>query len=578
MERLRLKIGGGSGLGLLSVGEIVTDALREMGFHLIADRQYPSLIKGGHSCFVVNASSEPVYGLSEGVDIMMMMDLPSMEAYVDDLNEGGIFVHGYEREMGMVPILKKLEAKSAKVIHLMAREVAEEMGGNVLMQNVVTVGMLWKAMGLPFEYVRNGVEKRFLSKPKLLPINLKCVEAGYERTEALMSLKLPAVKHEQVIMNGNQAVAMGAVACGVRAYFAYPMSPASSILSYMALWAEKTGMIVKQAEDEITVANMTLGASFAGTRAMCGTSGGGFDLMAETVSLAGIIEGPFVCVLCQRPGPATGLPTWTGQGDLNIAIHSGHGEFARVVMACGDNEDAFYLTQHANNLAEEYQVPVVLLSEKQICEGISTVEKYKEDAVPIKRGLVMGEDLLGLKNDDRYKITESGLSKRWIPGSADAYYFANGDEHWENGELTEDGPQAREMYAKRVRKLDLIREALPEPEIFGVESGADISFVGWGSSKGVMRDVIKELEAAGGGGLRVNYLHFSYLWPLRLEKLQKFFEENKKICLIEGNYTGQFGNLIEEKLGKRFAARLLKWDGRVFTIEEVMRFVKENIN
>ena len=349
------------------------------------------------------------------------------------------------------------------------------------------------------------------------------------------------------------------------------MSPASSILTHIAPMAPHTGLVVKQAEDEIGVANMVVGSAYAGTRTMTATSGGGFDLMTETISLAGIIETPWVCVLSQRPGPATGLPTWTGQGDLKLAIYSGHGEFGRMVMAVSDCEDSFYLIQDALNKAEKYQIPLVLLSDKFLSESYQTVAPYQQKSIPIERGLVEdAAELKKLKNTDRYKITENGISKRWVPGDAEAYYFANGDEHHEDGVIDESA-NAGEMYAKRNRKLATIKSELPVPEIFG-EKNADISFVGWGSTKGVMLDVI---TAAKKQNIAVNYLHYTYLWPLKFEDFDKFYEENKNIHLIEGNHNGQLGNLLAMQAKHKLTKRLLKWNGRLFNFEEVLAYIKQ---
>jgi 2-oxoglutarate ferredoxin oxidoreductase subunit alpha len=359
----------------------------------------------------------------------------------------------------------------------------------------------------------------------------------------------------------------------------------------MANWANQFGIVVKQGEDEITVAQMALGSMFMGTRALAATSGGGFDLMTETVSLAGMIECPLVIIIAQRPGPATGLPTWTAQADLNLAIHAGHGEFARIVMAVSDPTSAFDLIQHAFNLAEEFQTPVLLLTEKTIAEAQETVETFRQNAVPIKRGLVPADKLNMLKSVDRYQITKTGVSKRWIPGSSPAFYYANSDEHWESGVLTEDGKKTAAMIEKRMKKLKSIEDALPEPVEYG-PAKADISFVGWGSSKGVMLDAIEYLKSSHhhnephGPNLpdpagqadelnepsSVNYLHFDYLWPLKTKTLIKFFEQNKNVHLIEGNFQGQLGNLIEGHTGLKFKGRLLKWDGRPFFLEEVIKY------
>lgn len=573
MNRFRIKVGGQSGAGLLSTGEIILKALSTMGFNVVADREYPSLIKGGHSCFSVNASEGEIYGLSSKCDVMMGIDKPSLDAYFDDLKDGGVLIHGYPHP-GIAPMLKKADERGIKVAYVDARAVSIEHGGNVLMQNVVLLGMLWKTLGFDYKYIEDAVKEKFASKPKILEIDLKCLKAGFDGAEVVLEVKEPVNKHNKLLIDGNHSIALGAVHCGVKAYFAYPMSPASSILTHLAEMADKTGMLVKQAEDEITAAQMAMGSMFAGARAFTGTSGGGYDLMTESVSLAGIIENPLVIVIAQRPGPGTGLPTWTMQGDLNLAMHSSHGEFPRVVMAASDPTDCFDLIQHAFNFAEEFQTVVVMLTEKQIAETKMTIDMFDQKKIPIVRGLVEGADLEGLKSSDRYKITDSGLSKRWLPGSSEAFYFANGDEHGEDGVLDESADNGTAMCAKRMRKMDLIKEILPAPEIFGEKEGADISFIGWGSSKNIMKDVIAIYAKK---GVKVNYLHYTFIMPFKETVAIEFFEKNNKVCLIEGNYTGQFGHVVESETDKKFADKLLKYNGRAFYLEDVMDFIDKHL-
>lgn len=572
MNRLCIKITGESGAGLLSTGDIIIKAFQYLGFYVVADREYPSLIKGGHACFVINVSREPIHAISTKVDVMLAIDKQSLEAYYKDLKDGGLLVYGYERPLGVKEYVAELEGRNVQVVHRPVREIAEEMGGNVLMTNVVLAGMFWKTLGLPYPPIERSVNEKFADKPKLLAIDLKCLEAGYGQVEELMKIEVPAKARETVLLDGNRAIALGAVNAGCRAYYAYPMSPSSSILTYMAEMAPATKMLVKQVEDEISVVNMTIGSMHMGTRAMCATSGGGYDLMTEGVSLAGIIECPLVVVIAQRPGPGTGLPTWTAQGDLNLAVYSSHGEFARLVIGVSDVVDCFELIQHAFNYAERFQIPVIVLTEKVIAETDKNVDNLPLNKVPIERGLVTGEELADLKSEDRYKITESGLSKRWVPGSSEAYFFANGDEHWEDGSLTEEADQAGEMYAKRVRKMQLVEDALPEPVIYGDSAGADISFIGWGSSKNAVLDTMQRCAAK---GMKVNYLHYSYLFPLKTKVAQEFFAQNKNVCLIEGNYLGQLGDMVEAKLGVKFAGRLLKYNGRPFFVEDVEEFVEK---
>lgn len=575
MNRFRIKIVGESGTGLLSTGEIITKSIEAMGFNIVTDREYQSLIKGGYSAYTLNVSTDEIHGVSQYGDVMIAIDRASLEAYHSHLKDGGLLIHAYDRVKGIQSILDQLTERGCEVVACKGRELAESLGGSVLMVNVVLIGMLWKVLGFDYKYVEQAVTNKFKNKPKLLAIDLKCLEAGFNTVETKLDLVVPEEPEvDQIVLNGNRAISLGAIHAGCRAFFAYPMSPASTILGFMKEYSHDTGMHVQQVEDEISVAQMVIGAMHAGTRSMGATSGGGFALMTETVSLSGMIECPFVMVIAQRPGPATGMPTWTGQGDLNLAMHAGHGEFPRIVVAVSDPEDCFELIQHAFNLAEEYQSPVMVLTEKVICEGLWSVKPFAQKTVPIKRGLVPEAEWGELENTDRFKITESGLSKRWLPGTSDAYYFANCDEHLEDGSLTEDGEEASKMYAKRNRKLDLIRENLPDPEVYGEAGGADISFVGWGSSRNVMRDTIADLAKA---GIKVNYLHASYLHPLRTERIEQFFKENENVHLIEGNYTGQFGDLVEMKTGAKFAGRLLKWDGRPFFLEDTESYIKANL-
>jgi pyruvate/2-oxoacid:ferredoxin oxidoreductase alpha subunit/Pyruvate/2-oxoacid:ferredoxin oxidoreductase gamma subunit len=546
--------------------------------------------------------------------------------------------------------------------------------------------------------------------------NSDTTQNGY--TEAAPTSKLHP---NHIFIDGNSAICLGALQAGCRAHYQYPMSPSTTVLTTFASWADKTGMLVKQAEDEITAIQMALGSMHTGTRAMTATSGGGFDLMTETISLAGMIETPVVCVIVQRPGPATGLPTWTGQADLNLAIHSGHGEYGKLVIACSDVQSCYENIQHAFDLAEKFQIPVMLLSEANIGMSSVTVPQFQQNIIPINRYLVNEKDKIdvmsevgklpldkglaaqadwgykgeAIQNSDatqedstssnagtgsfaplkmtdlgideltpnlRYQITESGVSHRWIPGTDEAIYFANGDEHHEDGSLDE-SLTAGDMIAKRVRKLKTIEDKLPEPEIFsskinsynqnekvevgklpldkdkvqqgflatycpkGLAAQADwgykgdkpkqllnslkslfsgnstndssassntgtgsfaplkmtelltkksISFLGWGSTKSTILDAIDQLSISN-PEITVNYLHFNYMFPLKTTLLKTFLAANPDTILIEGNATGQLGELIAAKTGFQFQDRMLKWNGRPFYVEEIVEKVIQTI-
>ncbi len=570
MERTRIKIVGQSGSGLLTAGELISKGLQKLGFHLCADREYPSLIKGGHSCYTINFSQTPVKSLSRDADILVAIDKHSLMAYFDTLKKDGVFIHGYEKMTNIPDILKKVEERNIETVNLPSRQIAFDNGGTVQMANIILTGMTWKVLGFEFAIIEKLVHEKFAKKEALLNVALKCLRAAYDGAETKQTIALPAKKEETIFLDGNHAIALGAIHGGMRFYVTYPMSPSSSILTHVANMSDDTGVVVKQAEDEITAVQMSLGAMFAGTRSMTATSGGGYDLMTESVSLAGIIENPLVIVLAQRPGPGTGLPTWTAQSDLNLAIHSSHGEFPRVVIACSDPEDCFDNVQHAFNFAEAYQVPVILLTEKVVCESKITSTPFAQNKIEIERGLASNLD--SLKQEDRFRITDSGLSTRWLPGSCDTTFFANGDEHDERGVLDE-SEKAGDMYEKRMRKLDLIKANLPKPKVYGPEKDADISFVGWGSSKTVMEDIIAQYEEK---DVSVNFLHFEVVWPLEEEVLSTFFVQNKNVHLLEGNYGGQFGMKVEA-LGHTFAGKLLKWNGRPFFIEDIQDYIHQHL-
>lgn len=378
------------------------------------------------------------------------------------------------------------------------------------------------------------------------------------------------------LLDGNEILALSAVHHGVRAYFAYPMSPSSTILSHLANWADKTGMHVEQVEDEISVSQMALGASFAGTRSLCATSGGGFDLMTETVSLAGMIETPLTIIVAQRPGPATGLPTWSGQEDINLAIYSGHGEYAKAVIAVGDHAEAFQIMGEALNIAETYQIPVIVLTDKTLAETNATVNPASLVGVEIERGLTEIQntkdivqnngnnnksDTLSsapctLSSSSRYELTESGLSPRWLPGTGPRYY-ANGDEHGPDGTLREDSLGVQEAHEKRLRKIKTLETATPEPTLYG-NSDAKITLVGFGSTKMEVIDFLSD---------KVNYLHYTHILPLKTETIKKLSKKNK-IIVVEHNMTGQFANFLRGA-GIRIDETWLKSDGRRFYQEEM---------
>jgi 2-oxoglutarate ferredoxin oxidoreductase subunit alpha len=620
-KRTVIKIAGEQGMGIDSTGLIVMKTLKNMGFWVYGEREFNSLIKGGKSSIQINFSSQKVRGISSQIDIGLAVDREGVIECLETVKEGGVLIHGFERWQKAVKDLPKIaKQKNLKVVLVPAREIALQMGGNIIMTNVVLLGFLWKVLGLELSSLQKQIAKQFIKKPQFIEINQECARGGFEynpsteeNLHGLIELDthdLSTNGEEKILIDGNTAIALGAVQAGVRAYYAYPMSPSSSILAYLSKIAPKTKMLVKQLEDEISVAQHTLGSSYAGTRSMCATSGGGFDLMTETVSLAGMIEVPFVCVIAQRPGPATGLPTWTSQADLNLAIYSGHGEYAKIVLACSDPETCFDLTQHAHNLAEKYQLPVIILTEANIAMSYTSIAKFKENQIPIQRHISIEEKEIAnlesnlpvkfdkqtvesqnfeilekLNPDDRYKITESGISHRWIPGSSKTISFTNGDEHLEDGSLTEDSEPSKKMLQKRLKKLDAILLDLPDPEIYQFEKSQNpdtkiikvknlkkykVGIIGFGSTKNPVLDALDNLQNS-----EIAYLHLDYIYPLKKQKVVDFFNSCQKTLLTEANQLGQLGQLIKLETGLDFTDKLLKWDGRSFFVEEIIDKVNQ---
>jgi len=456
-----------------------------------------------------------------------------------------------------------IQEKKLTTLFIPEYATPKKFGANELLSNMLMIGALWRALGLSIDGLVKAVEKRFASKPALLALDIALIQHGYDLQDATVSSSLEAFTlpettnnlTEHKLLDGNEVLALSAVHHGVRAYFAYPMSPSSTILSHLANWAEKTGMHVEQVEDEISVSQMTLGASFAGTRSLCATSGGGFDLMTETVSLAGMIETPLTIIVAQRPGPATGLPTWSGQEDLNLAIYSGHGEYAKAVIAVGDHTEAFKVLGEALNIAETYQIPVIVLTDKTLAETNATVSPASLVGVEIERGITT--DTAELTSQSRYGLTDSGLSPRWLPGTGPRYY-ANGDEHGPDGTLREDSAGVAEAHEKRVRKMKLLEDMTREPGLYG-NPDAKITLVGFGSTKMEVMDFL---------GDTVNYLHYTNIWPLKTKTMKELEKKGNKIIVVEHNMTGQFAALLRGA-GVHIDDTWLKYDGRRFYREEM---------
>ncbi|MCB9813094.1 MAG: 2-oxoacid:acceptor oxidoreductase subunit alpha [Pseudomonadales bacterium] len=575
-NRYVVKAAGESGQGVNSIGEILAKAIKNNGLYIFGYREYPSLIKGGYASYQIDIADQEIKSSSKECDLLMCLSRVSFQMYLETVRENGSVIHSIYKLTLSPEEQAYVEKNKIHIIYIPAQDLAIELGGKRIMSNTIMLGAIWQVLGLEIIGLEAKIKEIFAKKPDVIDINLKCLQAGYKYdlsglTRAVLKISEHKNFKDDLLMTGNHSISLGAIAAGVRVFYAYPMTPSSSILSYLASVYHETGMLVKQIEDEISVANMGVGSMFMGARTLIATSGGGFDLMTEAVSLTGITETPLVCILAQRPGPGTGLPTWTSASDLNIAVYSGHGEYTRCVVAAHDIESCYLVTQHAFNIAEKYQIPVIVLTEKQIAESIFQVDHMPKD-IPIERGLLSDEELEKAVSADRFKITESGISPRWLPGSCDATFDANSDEHLSDGSLTEDAIPARQMYEKRIRKEESLLKELPEPEIYGSDN-PDISFVGWGSVKNSVIDAMNIL--ADYSDKKIAYMHYEYVYPIRTEKFIKYAKTAKKLVLIENNALGQLGSLISSKTGVLFKNRLLKYDGRPFFIEEIISYIQD---
>lgn len=577
-ETFAVKIAGAAGQGIKTTGLLFAKSAKLMGFHVFGYTEYPSLIRGGHNIFQVNLSNDDVNAPSLEINAIVALNKESITLHTSELQQNSVIVFDNAICKCSEEEMKDLSSKFL-MIDIPYRQITKEAGGSVVMENTTALGALWGMLGFDITVLESQISVIFQRKPEVAKINVAVAKEGYQSAQDKYQ-KMTTVPEpdddlkDNLLITGNEALALGAIASGVRMYSAYPMTPSTSILHYLAEHAERTGMLVKQAEDEITAVQMALGANFSGTRAMTGTSGGGFALMTESIGYSAIAEIPLVVVVAQRTGPATGMPTWTEQGDLSFVAHAAPGDFLRIILAPGDPSEAFELTSKAHNLAEKYQLPVFILMDKHISEGTYTNKQFDQTVISIDRGKVATDkELAGDPAFLRYKYTEDGISPRSFPLQKSGEYLANSDEHDEKGYSTEDLDVRTMMVDKREAKYPYLLEEMPEPELIG-EGNADLTFVSWGSTKGVLLDAIRILKK---DGVNINALHYSHILPLRTEKLTEMISRGKRLINIENNASGQFARLIKEKIGYTFPENLLKYNGTHFFIEEIVQEVKDRI-
>lgn len=580
--RTSLKIVGASGQGIDSIGEVLAKALKRAGYCVFGYREYPSLIKGGHASYQLDISEEYIGSSETSVNIVIALNHHGLEHNLIDLKPGGIFIHSTDYWKFPEQHEKLIADRGLVLVNLPIERMLSTLKAKPILANVILSAFVWAMLEQDVDALKKMVGEKFAKKKDLLEMNMQSIDAGYGyQDEKIGKLRVAMPKADKrwkdhLLLTGSKAMGLGAAHAGVRLYAGYPMTPSSPLLTYIASIQNATGMVIKQAEDEITAAQIVSGAMFMGTRALTATSGGGFDLMSETLSLNAIIENPTVFVLAQRPGPATGLPTWTGQGDLLMAIHTAHGEFARCVMAVSSSDDSFSLMSEAFALAEEHQISVIVLTDKQIAEALYTQVPFDQKSATIRRGKLItdAKQLALLKATDRYDPSvKDGISKRWLPGSKAATYCAQGDEHSPDGTVDESAANAVAQIDKRMRKAETLKKALPDAELFG-DQHPETVIVGWGSTKTVVLDALKSNALK---DKRIGYLHYTYLWPLKTERFVELANGAKRVILVEGTHQGQLAMLLRQETGIGIDHKVLKYDGRPFFYDELVELLLKEV-
>lgn len=548
-----IKIGGEAGQGLQTIGQLLSKAFARKGLFVFANHVIQSRIRGGHNWFAIRVSDERVLAPSPVTDILIALD-PGSSVHTQELTANSITIFD--------STLVRLEVSKGTFFDIPLGKIASENGGNKIMSNTVAMAAVLGLLEFDIKVIFD----------LLTDVNVKIAQAGYDFVyKKITGNRLPKLSGikgaPRMLVGGSETTALGALAAGCQFISAYPMSPSTGIMTYLASKEDDFNIVVEQSEDEIASINIALGASFAGVRSMTASSGGGFALMVEGLSLAAMVETPIVIVVAQRPAPATGLPTRTGQEDLGFAVHAGHGEFQRVVLAPRTIEEAFYAMPRAFNLADKYRIPVIVLTDQFLADSVMTIDDLDADRVRIERNLMSEEELKKAGDDHKsYLLTKSGVSPRALPGNPYCFVTADSDEHDETGRITEDVDFTRpEMVKKRNKRNSALLKEVQPPRRYGPKEAKNI-LVGWGSTFGALKEAVDLLNE---GKQKVALVHFADVWPLN-EKHLKFMDKAKRVVVVENNFSGQFCRLIAEATGKVIKNKINKFNGLPFTAREIV--------
>jgi 2-oxoglutarate ferredoxin oxidoreductase subunit alpha len=556
-----VKIGGQAGQGIQTVGELLAAACHDCGLYVLVINDYESRIRGGHSFLQLRISDKPVNAPDHRVHLLVALSQRTLDTHLSELDENGL------------AIFDSTDSHEDKnVIAVDITGMARDAGGKI-MANTVAAGACLAMLGGPMSYLENVVSRQFKDKkPEVFENNLKAAQSGAKAVEAVSfapAFSWPDKEPAGKLVSGARILALGALAADCRFAAFYPMSPATGILANLTGFEDKLPLVVEQAEDEIAAVNMVIGASFAGVRAMAATSGGGFALMTEGLGLAAMTETPIVIINSQRPGPATGLPTRTAQGDLRFVIHASQDEYPRFVMAPQSIDDAFETMIRAFDLADKYQVPVIVLTDHYFNDSMTVAQKPLKASSSINRHIVSDSDMDDPQNYMRFAFTDSGISPRALPCAGDALVTASGNEHQQDGHISERIPDRIGQVDKRFAKLSEMEKEIHPPRTDYPDS--KVLLVGWGSAAGAIAESVEMLRDQ---GIDAGGVYFTDIWPFPAKEVEKILQKSQRFYLVEQNVSAQLGGIIREKTGMKFHQAVLKYDGRPFFPYEIFLKVR----
>ncbi len=576
-NELSFMVGGAAGLGVKTAGLIFARLCSRAGLHIYGNVEYPSVIRGDHNSYQVMASEKRVFGHVRALDVLLALDDLSTELHGDEIRPGGALIYDVDQSKADI---RGLEERGAVLVGLPFQSIIKKVGGGQRLLNTVGIGATMGLLRFDFDAIAATLQDSFARHgDDVLKQNLGAARRAYDAAVEGFADRFGITLQrrdapKRMLLTGNEALAMGAIKAGITFYAGYPMTPSSSILSYIAKHEREYGIVVKHAEDEISAAGMALGAAFAGARSMTATSGGGFALMCEFVGAAGMTETPLVIVESQRPGPSTGLPTRTEQSDLKFVLSASQGEFPRIVIAPSNSEESFRLAFEAFNLAERYQTPVILLMDKHLSESTWTLEPFDTSGMVVDRGSRLDEAALASIDEyKRYAFTPSGVSPMARPGTPGGVFVATSDEHDERGDICEDEPVRSRMMEKRLRKIGSLDVSECGWRLHGNPDAA-LTVVGWGSTASPIRGAVDLLEKEGAG---VGFLQIIYMNPFPEEQVARVLGKARRAVVVENNATAQLADVIRERTGVRIEDTILKYSGRQWLVDELAEEIRRRL-